>query len=116
MYDLHTLQLANYRYVVEKLEELEPSDEFPAYTVALIKNETIQRIARLENRWERSGTMAANIRRDQYVTITIEARALDLERKAILKAYEDGNISEETAKMLRDNVALMELDIEEQLD
>ncbi|MCL2528814.1 MAG: sodium:proton antiporter [Coriobacteriia bacterium] len=116
MFDLHTLQLANYRYVVEKLGELEPSDEFPAYTVALIKNEMNQRIARLESRWERSGTMAANIRRDQYLTIAIEARALDFERKAILKAYEDGKISEETAKMLRDNVALMELDIEEQLD
>ena len=116
MYDLHTLQLANYRYVVEKLGELEPSDEYPAYTVVLIKNEMTQRIARLESRWERSGTMAANIRRDQNVTIAIEARALDLERKAILQAYEDGSISEETAKMLRDNVALMELDIEEQLD
>jgi len=116
MYDLHTLQLTNYRYVVEKLGELEPSDEYPAYTVLLIKNEMKQRIERLESRWERSGTMAANMRRDQNVTIAIEARALDMERKTILQAYEEGSISEATAKMLRDNVALMELDIEEQLE
>lgn len=114
--DRHALQLANCRYVVDKLKVLEPSDEFPAYTVTLIRNEMKQRIARLESRWERSGNLAANFRRNQDVTIAIEARALDLERKAILRATKEGSISEATAKMLRDNVALMELDIEEQLD
>ena len=116
IYDLHTLQMANLHYAVEKLEELEPSEEFPAYTVGLIRNEIKQRAERLESRWEQGGARAAGIRRDQNVILEVETRALELERKVILQALDDGAISADTAKMLRDNVALMELDIEDQLD
>ncbi len=117
MYDLHALQLANYHYVVEKLEALEPSEEFPAYTVGLLKEEMKQHIDRLESRWSRSGTTLAGARNsEKSALIAVEARALDLERQAIIAAHEEGLISDKTAKILRDNVALMELDIEEQLE
>lgn len=119
MYDLHALQLANYRFAIKKLEELEPSEDYPAYTVDLIKKELEQRATRLESRWGRDGLgspVLENMRSNHRLLVDVEARALDYERKAIQKAHEEGAISDETAKMLRDNVALMELDIEEQLD
>ena len=116
IYDLHTLQLTNYRHAIKKLEELEHSDEYPVYTVDLIRKELQQRVARLESRWGQNGKARATVRRDQNALIAVEARALDLERKAVITAHEAGTISNETAKTLRDNVALMELDIEEQLE
>ncbi|MDR2035831.1 MAG: sodium:proton antiporter [Coriobacteriales bacterium] len=116
LYDLHSLQLANYRYVIETLENTLPSDEYPAYTVDLIKKEMKQHLVRLEDRWGRDGTTLVTARKDQSAIIAVEARALECERQAIQQAFETGAISDETAKMLRDNVALMELDIEEQLE
>lgn len=114
--DLHSLQIKNYQYALEKLEALEPSEEFPAHTVGLIRNETKQRLERIQSRWPRGESELADTRREQSQMVSVQVRALYLERRAIFQAFEDGTISDKTAKTLRDNVALMELDIEEQLE
>jgi hypothetical protein len=48
--------------------------------------------------------------------LEIETFALRSEREAIEAALLAGDISRKTARSLRDNVALMELDIESQLE
>lgn len=113
-YEVQTLQLENYRYIVSKFKELEPTEDMPAHTVALVRSEYEQRVHRFEAR--RSSDRSLSRQRQEAERIAIEARALDLERQAISEAHNDGLITNETAKMLRDNVAMMELDIEDQLE
>ncbi len=115
-YDIHALQIDNYRYAIKRLSGHEPTDDLPAHTVDIIRVELEQRLLRLEARWDRNGITRGGRKRAEEEQILVEARALDLEREAIKEAYEEGSISSETAKMLRDNVALMELDIEDQLE
>lgn len=139
-YEMRALQLECYRYALEKLNSHEPSEELPAHTVALIKNEMEMRAQRIESRWRGSsvkssfgggaplphetesttssqaGGIPGGRQGYERELLAIEAEALDLEREAITQALDEGLISGQTAKLMRDNVAIMELDIEDQLD
>lgn len=115
-YDLNALRLENYRYAIEQLSKHEHAEELPLRTVELVRTEMEQRLLRLENRWGRDGVAPTGPRGYEKSLLRIESRALELEREAINEAYEEGSLSAETAKMLRDNVAMMELDIEDQLE
>jgi CPA1 family monovalent cation:H+ antiporter len=107
---------ANYYYVRERLEKFGQQEAEDATTVraaALILIELERRIARsyisLENR-------GANRQEYERRLIEVEAKALEFEREAISDSLEEKRISRATAKEMRDNVAMMELDIEEQLE
>lgn len=115
-YELQALQLENYRYAVKVLKDHQPTEEMPAHTVALIRAELEQHLSRLENRWRGRGGSSLIMQKQQDELIAVEARALDLERTAINEALANDDISAATAKMMRDNVAIMELDIEDQLE
>ncbi|MDR1358029.1 MAG: sodium:proton antiporter [Coriobacteriales bacterium] len=112
-HELRALQIENYRYALAKLHEHEPSEELPERTVKLMIMEMEQQLSRLENRGRRGA--GATVQRHNEERAAVEARALDLEREAINDALDQGNISSEAAKTLRDNVAMMELDMEDRL-
>lgn len=114
-YEMQALQLENYRYVVDLLNNHTPTEEMPAHTVALVRSELEQLLTRLENRLGK-GRRSRNIQKRENELIAVEAKALDKERRAISEALANGDITAATAKMMRDNVAIMELDIEDQLE
>jgi CPA1 family monovalent cation:H+ antiporter len=112
-YELRELNIENYKYVMEKLKEYDKKPDAPHRVVELIQIEFERRIARMRNpRGFRPGSNGDF----ETQELEIEARALEYEREAIAEALEHNRISRETAKELRDNVAMMELDIEEQLE
>lgn len=134
-FEMHALQIECFNYAINKLNEHQSTEELPAHTVALIKSEMEMRAQRLEGRWGggrvgaglRNATNAARggvandgptggLQGYEKELLALEAEALDLEREAINKALADNLISNETAKLMRDNVAIMELDIEDQLE
>ena len=114
-FELRVLQVENYRYALTELRKLEPTDDMPEHAIAAARMDINRHLARLENGWNRGGTSPDQQMREQEI-IAVEARALDLEREAISEALLEGDITAETAKMLRDSVAIMELDIEDQLE
>jgi CPA1 family monovalent cation:H+ antiporter len=144
MYEIRALQIENYHYAIDKLRKLEPTEDMPAHTTTAVRVELEQRVARLEGRWRRGhgisgaadavgavsavggavggaaadavGTVHGDFKGGDDSRIALEARALDLERAAISDALDEGKISGETAKLMRDNVAIMELNIEDQLE
>lgn len=112
-FELRGLTIENYQYVLEKLADYAQEPGAPRRVVELISTEFERRIARMRNpRGFRRGT------REDYgmLLLEMETRALEFEREAIGDALIHNKISRETAKRLRDNVAMMELDIEEQLE
>ncbi|MDR1185216.1 MAG: hypothetical protein LBK67_10550, partial [Coriobacteriales bacterium] len=114
--ELRDLILANYRYVREKLEELtqqQTEDATTTRATSLVLIELERRIARLDNPRGYRGDGRKEYERQ---LIEVEARALEYEREAIGDALEGKRISRATAKEMRDSVAMMELDIEEQLE
>ena len=115
MFELRVLQIENYRYALSVLRELEPTEDIPEHTIAMARMDLSRHLSRFQTGWGRNGRSPDQQKYEQE-RIAIEARALDLEREAISEALLEGNISYETAKMLRDNVAMMELDIEDQLE
>ncbi len=115
-YEMHTLQLENLTFAVARLREHVPTEDLPQDTVDLVRLELEQHVRRLESRINRGSrtTAAMQSRLEKY--IIVELRALDFEREAINEALNEGSITEATAKLLRDNVSIMELDMEELLD
>jgi CPA1 family monovalent cation:H+ antiporter len=114
--EIRDLILANYRYVQGKLEEFaqqQAADTTTTRAAALVLVELGRRIVRLDNPRGRRGD---NRQEHEQQLIEVEARALEYEREAINNALEQKRISRATAKEMRDNVAMMELDIEEQLE
>jgi CPA1 family monovalent cation:H+ antiporter len=116
-FELRDLIIANYCYVREKLEEFQQhqqdEDTTTARVAALILIELERRIARFDIPRERTGS---SLQEHERHLIEVEARALEFERAAISEALEQKRMSRLTAKEMRDNVAMMELDIEEQLE
>lgn len=110
--ELITLQAENYRFVLRKLDQLIAEPDAPIKAINLIVNDFQRRLSRLENPRLR----AAGRPQLEAQVLEIETKALQHERAAIEHALEHGRISRATAKQLRDNVTLMELDIEEQLE
>jgi CPA1 family monovalent cation:H+ antiporter len=116
-FELRDLIIANYCYVREKLEEFQQQqqdeDTTTVRVAALILVELERRIARFDIPRERAGS---SLQEHERHLIEVEARALEFEREAISDALEQKRMSRLTAKEMRDNVAMMELDIEEQLE
>ncbi len=125
---LRDLQRDNCIHVVEKLEALKENkdvklclDDEVCITPQAIQaaiDENKRRIDRLEDPERIQGLKLDRTQRLNFEEnmLKVEAHALQYERDAIEAAFSEGNISRTTARNLRDNVAMMELDIEEQLD
>jgi len=118
--ELRVLQKENTRYSLVRLEELKNDPECPLATQKAVRYLTaeLQRRADFpEDRGSAQRAMDAR-RRPEYEmqVLVLEHRALEYEREAIGEALEKGAITKQTAKEMRDNVAMMELDIEEQLE
>ncbi|HBT95858.1 MAG TPA: hypothetical protein DEB24_07170 [Coriobacteriia bacterium] len=128
MMALRDLQRDNCMYVIGRLEVLkgevavgEAEDCEECITVSVIEaaiEEYKRRMARLEDPERLSRLKLDKNQRINFEEsmLRVEAHALQYERDAIEEALSEGNISRTTARHLRDNVAMMELDIEEQLD
>jgi CPA1 family monovalent cation:H+ antiporter len=111
--ELRDLVTENYLHVQEKLAEYRKEPDSPAEVIDLISIELERRIVRLRN----PRGFLTNAREgfgDHF--LEVEARALEFEREAINDALSHKRISRAIAKQMRDNVAMMELDIEEQLE
>jgi CPA1 family monovalent cation:H+ antiporter len=113
LFEMRGLALENYLHVQTKLEEFAQEPDAPVRAIELISIEFEQRIARLRNT---RGFLDKT--REDYTSqlVEVETRALEFERESISEALRQGKISRATAKRMRDNVAMMELDIEEQLE
>jgi CPA1 family monovalent cation:H+ antiporter len=111
--ELRDLVTENYLHVQEKLAEYREEPDAPTEVIDLISIELERRIVRLRN----PRGFLTNAREgfgDHF--LEVEARALEFEREAINDALFHKRISRAAAKQMRDNVAMMELDIEEQLE
>jgi CPA1 family monovalent cation:H+ antiporter len=111
--ELRELAVENYLHVQKKLQDYAGEPDAPIEAIELINNEFERRVARLKS--PRSFLAGARGGSEDYF-FEVEARALEFEREAISDALHDKRISRATAKRMRDNVAMMELDIEEQLE
>jgi CPA1 family monovalent cation:H+ antiporter len=114
--EFRDLIVANYRYVQGKLEEhaaQEVEDKEYSRVAALVLIELKRRVSRLDIP---RGSLSGARQEYERQLLAVEARALELEREAINDALDHKRISRATAKEMRDNVAMMELDIEEQLE
>jgi CPA1 family monovalent cation:H+ antiporter len=112
-FEVRELTIENYLYVQERLKEYAKEPGAPTRTVELIRLEFERRVARLRNPREFFSGADGDFKGK---FLEVEARALEFEREAIREALLNNKISRSTAKQLRDNVAMMELDIEEQLE
>lgn len=110
--ELRNLQIANYRYVLEKLNEKMEESDSAIEDISTLASEYQRRLTRLEHVSPRSEDRTSF----NAQLLEVESSSLQYEREAIQEMYEAGRISHATAKRLRDNVALMELDIEEELE
>jgi hypothetical protein len=109
--ETRNLTILNYKYAIQKLEGYLLEPDSPHSLVKLIIIELERRISRLQNPRE----MLRNNRQDEDILLGVKAQAMEIERKSINMAAECNKISRSTAKELLDNVAIMELDAEEQL-
>jgi CPA1 family monovalent cation:H+ antiporter len=111
--EIRELMVANYLNAQKRLEEYAQEPEAPVRVIELIRIGLERRIARLRGPQDfLVGARGGD--KDQF--LEVEARALDFEREAINEALRANRISYDTAKKMRDNVAMMELDIEGQLE
>ncbi|MDR1422521.1 MAG: hypothetical protein LBI64_06640, partial [Coriobacteriales bacterium] len=114
-FELRGLMFENLRYTSEQLAELcaDPSSDEDTRKLAE------QMIAEFQRRLNRGHTRRSpnNAQRHyEKQLLATQARALAFERDAIEAALNKGALSRERAKIMRDNVAMMELDIEDQLE
>jgi CPA1 family monovalent cation:H+ antiporter len=112
-FEVKELTIENYRYVIKKLKEYAQQPDAPKRVIELVSTEFERRIARMLHM---GGFRRGNSEDYEKLSLALETRALEFEREAIADALAHNKISRETAKELRDNVAMMELDIEEQLE
>ena len=116
-YSLRELYRYNYHYVLEKLEALSCEPDAPVESIRYWYSEIQYRLSQPENHRpenSRPGIPGGRAALAEQV-LEIESRALEFEREAIEDAVSQGQISRKTAKYLLDNVAIMSLDIEEQI-
>jgi len=117
MHVIRELQRENYRHVLEELNTLKDDPEISKAIVLSFIIDYKQRLLRMDTVDHRR--LPSNQHQGlefQNKVLELETRALQYEREAIEKALSEGLISHETARKLRDNAAMMELDIEEQLE
>jgi CPA1 family monovalent cation:H+ antiporter len=111
--ELRDLMTENYLHVQEKLAEYRKEPDAPTGAIDLISIEFERRLIRLRGP---QGFLANAREGFGDHLLDVETRALEFEREAISDALLHKRISRATAKQMRDNVAMMELDIEEQLE
>jgi CPA1 family monovalent cation:H+ antiporter len=113
--EIRELTTENYLNVRERLAQYAKEPDAPVQAIELIDIEFERRIALLRS----PRGFLANARGDGDFAerfLEVETHALEFEREAINDALLHNRISRATAKQMRDNVAMMELDIEEQLE
>ncbi|MDR3052339.1 MAG: sodium:proton antiporter [Coriobacteriales bacterium] len=109
--EVQWLQKENYRFILRKLDTLMAEPDAPIRAINTVVADFKRRLARLEDpRLFRPGGAYNNSR-----LLEVEQQAMQYERDAIEQALLRGKITRATAKQLRDSVAIMELDIEDQL-
>jgi CPA1 family monovalent cation:H+ antiporter len=112
-FELRELTIDNYLHVLVRLKDYAQEPDAPVNAIELISAEFERRVARLRNPAGPRGGSRTDFATQQ---LEVQARALEYEREAIADALSHDKISRTIAKQLRDNVAMMELDIEEQLE
>jgi CPA1 family monovalent cation:H+ antiporter len=112
-FEMRELALENYLNVQKQLEDYAQEPGTSTRTIELIRIELERRVARL-NGPRRILDSAREDRESNF--LEAETRALEFEREQIKEALLHNKISRATAKQMLDNVAMMELDIEEQLE
>jgi CPA1 family monovalent cation:H+ antiporter len=111
-FELRELTIENYLHVQNKLAEYAQEPDAPVRAIGLISIGLERRIARLRS----PRRILSGVRNYEERLLEVESRALEFEREVINEALACNRISYATAKQMRDNVAMMELDIEEQLE
>jgi hypothetical protein len=86
-------------------------------TINMIVDEIHRRLQRMDGR---DGAVATTVDRARSFELedkrrSVEINAMQAERAFIESALVHGKITRDTARRMRDNVALMELDIEDQI-
>ena len=108
----HELVAKSTRYANKKLRELlENSGDIPTEYVSELLIETGRLAASMEPQRPSITTMTAL----DDVTNDIIRRGLSIELEGIREMYEAGRISRSTAKRMRENVALMQIDLEDKV-
>ena len=108
----HELVAKSTRYANKKLRELlKNSGDIPTEYVSELLIETSQLAASMEPKRPSITTMTAL----DDVTNDIIRRGLSIELEGIREMYEAGRISRTTAKRMRENVALMQIDLEDKV-
>ena len=106
-----SLQIKSYEYVVAKLREEMASSDSPEKTedVSALLLEYLRLLRTLRNSAPSITAMTAVADR----ATDIERLGLELELEQIQTRYEDGELSRAAAKRLRENVNLMQMDVED---
>lgn len=115
------LQYLNYSHVLVKLEGLQEESKDQNTTIQGLIIDYEQRMLRLDGNERRRSHVGQQFTQTQRAELDANLRevrthALQYERDAIENSFSEGHISHETARKLRDSVAMMELDMEEQLE
>lgn len=107
--EMRRLQIATECYAAEKLEELVHSDEFKTEDVTSLLLEYQANIAALKNSLPTLTTSFKVANRADDV----KRYAYQIELEQIQSMYEEGRIGRACAKRMRENVHLMQLDLED---
>ena len=107
--EMRRLQIATECYVVEKLEALVSSDEFKTEDVTSLLLEYQANVAALKNSLPTLTTSFKVANRADDV----KRYAYQIELEQIQTMYEEGRIGRACAKRMRENVHLMQLDLED---
>jgi NhaP-type Na+/H+ or K+/H+ antiporter len=111
------LQNENYRMALRRLDRLMAEPDAPIAAINLMAGDLRRRRDRLRDAERPLQALSREKFADfQLSVLDIETRALHYEREAIERQRKAGRISRETARHLRDNVSIMEIDIEQQLE
>ncbi|MDR0501427.1 MAG: cation:proton antiporter [Coriobacteriales bacterium] len=114
---LQELQRVNYRNVLRKLDTLMAEPGAPIRAINMVVSDFRRRLSRTETFGRPLTGISVHKNKEYEMHLAdVESAALAFEREAIRSYQEHGRISRETAAKLFDNVAMMELDIEEHLE
>ncbi|MDR1775990.1 MAG: sodium:proton antiporter [Actinomycetes bacterium] len=127
---MNALHVSNYDYVLDKLNgllDIEHSEhdhaghidveDISAMIVEYRRHRDRYATAGGDRRSVTGAAMLSPLDRKHHAQVTeIRHLGLQYEREAIMRLFDDGKLSRKRARELRDNVALMELDLAAELD
>jgi CPA1 family monovalent cation:H+ antiporter len=115
-FELRGLIFENLRHAIDQLTALR-DDEALDKAECKVAEQMIAEFRRRLDRGTRSQVMPNSAQQTyEAEVLAVQTRALAFERDAVELALAKGLLSHERAKLMRDNVAMMELDIEQQLE